>query len=536
MTNYRDSQGQVIQLKNRIARKGEGEVWKTSRNGYLAKIYIQQPTSDRINKLRVMLAHPPNDPTSYQSHTSIAWPKELLIDNSGACVGFLMPAITQAQELIKVYSPQHRLKLAPEFNWRYLHMTAQNIALIVKELHASNYIIGDMKQDNFLVNNQGLVSIVDTDSFQIIDPKTKTIHRCPVGSEEFTPPELIGKDFRTVTQTKSHDNFRLGIVIHLLLFGYNPFAIGTLINYDNQLDLNERIRNNLSIYNLKNQFKLPESIIPLKVLHPEIQKLFLQCFNDGHKNPNLRPSAEDWLKALKLAFSELTQCNKVGNHFYSRASAYGKCYWCDQAVKSGRDIFPSKGSQNKNPFITQPSVPKTKNNFSPIVTVATQVTVPNTQNNLSQQSTSQNPWGWILSVLFLLLTFSWCSSQSFHQSKPISVSNNFNSSPEKFVEDYYSAINNYEYLLAWNRLSSKFQSRKSLMPNGYSSYLSWWRKVTHVKIHKVISVSKSSETSQVDVELQYLMKSGRKVSHNLRLLLLWDTKRGMWIIDDSKRL
>ncbi|MEH2445897.1 MAG: hypothetical protein V7K18_08950 [Nostoc sp.] len=83
-----------------------------------------------------------------------------------------------------------------------------------------------------------------------------------------------------------------------------------------------------------------ERIIPLEIVHPEVQRCFLRCFNDGYKNSNLRPTAGDWVKALRLAVNELTICGKVDSHYYSRT--YGKCYWCDRSTKLGVNIFPGK--------------------------------------------------------------------------------------------------------------------------------------------------------------------------------------------------
>ncbi|PSB33000.1 hypothetical protein C7B70_08300 [Chlorogloea sp. CCALA 695] len=94
------------------------------------------------------------------------------------------------------------------------------------------------------------------------------------------------------------------------------------------------------MYGGKNSLIRPNQItIPLDVVHPEIKRLFLKCFNDGHGSPHLRPTAEDWHNALQVAFSELKVCNKVDNHYYSQS--YSKCYWCERAVKLSCDIFPA---------------------------------------------------------------------------------------------------------------------------------------------------------------------------------------------------
>jgi len=73
-------------------------------------------------------------------------------------------------------------------------------------------------------------------------------------------------------------------------------------------------------------------------VHPEVQQCFLKCFNDGHKNPNLRPTAREWLEALRTGNDNLTICGRVDSHYYSRT--FGNCYWCDLSTNLGIDIFP----------------------------------------------------------------------------------------------------------------------------------------------------------------------------------------------------
>lgn len=95
-TLTRASNHQSVSLSKQIASSGEGEVWETNLSGYLAKIY-HNPTPERIKKLEVMIANPPDDPMLRFNHTAIAWAKDLLVDQNGATVGFLMPAIQNSQ-------------------------------------------------------------------------------------------------------------------------------------------------------------------------------------------------------------------------------------------------------------------------------------------------------------------------------------------------------------------------------------------------------------------------------------------------------
>jgi DNA-binding helix-hairpin-helix protein with protein kinase domain len=346
MPRYSDNKGKSISLVKEIAKGGEGTVWQTNRSGYLAKIY-HQPNPEQIQKLKLMIANPPQNPTAGQNHIAISWPTDLIKDNRGNGVGFLMPEIKNAKELICVYHPRNRKTHAPAFNWYCLHIIALNLVSIVRSIHAKNYVIGDISVKNILVNDRSLVSLIDTDSFQVTDPNTRQVYRCHVGSEGFTPPELIGKKLSQLTQTRYNDRFRLAVIIHYLLFGYHPF-MGKWTGSGDPPGQDEAVSQGDWPYGKNSSLEPSPNTIPLQILHPELEKCFLKCFNDAHKSPTSRPSPEDWFKALQLAINDLVVCSRNKNHVYSKRLSH--CYWCDRENTLGVDIFPPV----KNPIAPKP--------------------------------------------------------------------------------------------------------------------------------------------------------------------------------------
>jgi DNA-binding helix-hairpin-helix protein with protein kinase domain len=340
------STGQSISLVKQIASSGEGEVWQTQLDGYLAKVYYS-PRPERVRKLEVMVAHPPEDPNSQIKHISFAWPKSLLKDQGENCVGFLMPAIADSVELIDVYNPQRRQKVLPGFSWLYLHATAMNVASIVQAIHKAGYVLGDIKPQNILVNNRALPAVIDTDSFQVRHPNNGELYRCPVGSESFTPAELLGKDLATIEQTEVHDRFRLAVIIHLLLFGDHPFK-GKWTGAGDSPNPNVLIRQGFWPYASNSPIQVSPLTIPLDIVHPDVQNCFLRAFNEGHANPTLRPTAQAWARVLKLAISELKVCREIKPHYYSQT--YGTCYWCERKANLGVDIFPAAPNLAHSPM------------------------------------------------------------------------------------------------------------------------------------------------------------------------------------------
>jgi WD40 repeat protein len=353
------STGKSITLLSEIVNSGEAKIWRTNQNGYLAKIY-HSPTPERVQKLAVMIANPPTEPNSHLHHVSFAWPKSALKNAQGDFVGFLMPEIKNGKELIDVYNPRRRQTLKLEINWRFLHTTALNIVSIIEALHAAGYVLGDIKPQNILVNNRALPSIIDTDSFQVRNPTNGKVYRCLVGSQGYTPPELIGQDFSSIEQTEIHDRFRLGVIIYQLLFGGNSPFQGKWTGAGETPEPNELVRQGLWPYAPNGLIQAGPNTIPLGIVHPDIQQCFLKCFNDGHQNPDSRPTAQKWFEALKVGNDNLIVCGSIGSHYYSRT--YGQCYWCDRSAKLGVDIFPDIVKANSSAVVESTSQPRINSN------------------------------------------------------------------------------------------------------------------------------------------------------------------------------
>jgi DNA-binding helix-hairpin-helix protein with protein kinase domain len=191
------------------------------------------------------------------------------------------------------------------------------------------------------------------DSFQVQDPATLEVYRCPVGSDEVTPPELLGKNIPEINQVKAHDRFRLGIIIYHLIFGYHPFALGRWIGDEEQPNPDYLIQQGYWPYRKDSLLVANDLTIPIDIVHPELRDLFLKCFNDGHSDLGLRPTAMSWQRVLETSMNELAQCKAVDNHFYH--SGLDSCYWCERAGRIGFDIF---GSDIPRPVPSQVPTPR----------------------------------------------------------------------------------------------------------------------------------------------------------------------------------
>ena len=360
----RTSNSELLDLSasSPIGQGGEARVYSVPGNNRLVAKLYHRPTPAHARKLRVMVSNPPLDPEKARGEVSIAWPLDLLktTDSIGQTAGYLMHRVQDRFPIMDFYNPATRRGKCALFNYQYLLRTARNLASTFAAIHAKGYVIGDVNESNVLVSQTTLVTLVDTDSFQVKDPKNGDVFRCMVGKPEFTPPELQDKSFPQIDRLPEHDRFGLAVLIFLLLMeGTHPFD-GVFSGYDNPPLREQRIQAGHFPYGNKKCPYVPKPTAPnFAMLHPTLRQLFLRCFEDGHSNPKVRPDALTWQRALLEAEKSLIQCAQNNQHrYFDHLTA---CPWCERTqLLGGRDPFPSRKSVKEQSYQTQPLRSKTR--------------------------------------------------------------------------------------------------------------------------------------------------------------------------------
>ena len=336
-----------ITLVKEITASGEGAIWETDRPGIYAKIYHpSKRTPERQAKLAAMIEDPPRDPTAPMQHVSLAWPQELVADARQKPLGFIMPSIPQSRGLITFSNPLLR-KRHHRVSWYFLHHLARNICAVIRSVHRRGYVIGDLKDENILVNERALPAIVDCDSFQV--RHKGTLHLSPVGTAGFTAPETIGIDFAGQARTVYSDRFALAVIIHQLLLSDHPFSgqwSGPGGADEEPPDINVLIRDGHCRYNPSGRITAPAHSPRLRFLHPKLRKLMYRAFVQGHKHPKRRPSARSWEKALTQAARRLRTCREHPSHVYDPYC--GPCPWCQLKEQHGIEFFPPAAHLQRN--------------------------------------------------------------------------------------------------------------------------------------------------------------------------------------------
>lgn len=397
----RTDQGEQLLLGPRLFGGGEGTIHGVAGNDTkVVKLYhAQNRTPDREAKLKAMLTHPPRDDTQRAfGHPSLTWPERVLYAD-GRFVGYGMTYITNAWPLVEAYNPTLRARKGRPFNWRILYHAAANLAKAVNALHVHGYIVGDLNQNNLLVNKDALITLVDTDSFQVRDGRDGRIFYPKVGMPDFTPPELYGKQLATTARSWYHDAFGLAVMIFMILMeGNHPFtgyprsgiATGALIFQDN-------IQKGIFPYDPASGYAPPPGAPPFSMLPPGLQALFRQAFVTAHIAPGARPSPLVWIDELDNNRALLVECRRDRRHVYS--SHQTDCPWCARATQHATTSARSSSKQQSASQSSATTTPTTQPAAQPAQQPTQQQTPPS-------DSSIAGVILWIL-LLLALGAFAW---------------------------------------------------------------------------------------------------------------------------------
>lgn len=319
LTRYVDTHGAAVSLDRELGRGGQGAVFTvTGRPDMVAKIYLTLPDHQTSRKLDALAQA--SDP---QLLSVSAWPQVVLKDSSNRVHGFVMPLVNESdfKELHMLYRLAARRTHFPDADWRFLVHVARNVARGFAVIHRHGHVMGDVSPRNVMVSKQGVVRFIDTDSFQIrVGGET---YPCPVGTAEFTPPELQGKGFGTLVRSFDHDLFGLALLIfHLLFDGRHPYM--GVPESGAQISPAEAIKANKFAFTLgaSRGVRPPPFSLTLDRVHQRLQGLFERAFA---LQVQARPTAVEWEETLAELSQQLTQCRKNDTHWHDRRLP---CPWC----------------------------------------------------------------------------------------------------------------------------------------------------------------------------------------------------------------
>jgi serine/threonine protein kinase len=205
------SSGHEFRLGKLISSGGEGSIYETDLAGHVCKIYHRNRlTKLKQKKIELMVSRKIKRP-------GICWPTEIVSNCDGEFVGYVMPRAAGTTMQSAMFVKPKLEKTFPNWKRRDLVNVAGNFINQINFLHSLNIIVGDINPLNLLVTEDSTkVWIVDTDSFQIEN------FPCTVGTVNFTPPEIQGKNYSEFLRTKEHELFAVATMIFMILFPGKP--------------------------------------------------------------------------------------------------------------------------------------------------------------------------------------------------------------------------------------------------------------------------------------------------------------------------
>ncbi|HEY6123774.1 MAG TPA: hypothetical protein VIV63_03920 [Steroidobacteraceae bacterium] len=293
----------------------------------MAKIYHEAPDPNKVSKLAVMARLAPAELLRIA-----AWPIDLLNDEHGATRGFLMRRVSSREDAHELYSPKSRRRAFPDADFRFVVHAAANVARAFAQMHSLGHVIGDVNHGNALIGRDATVMLIDCDSFQVKDGESN--FTCDVGVPLFTPPELQGQTFRGLERKAEHDAFGLAVLLfHLLFAGRHPYA-GSYA--DGEMPIERAIAESRFAYGsdaVARGMSAPPATLPLTAFGAPVAALFERAFAGPAVS---RPTAVEWVEALTLVESTLTNCVAASVHQHPRGLS---CCWCELESRSSVAMF-----------------------------------------------------------------------------------------------------------------------------------------------------------------------------------------------------
>lgn len=205
-------ENETITLTALISTGAEGLVFCTEDDEYVAKVYHRGGITPlrwfKLMKMRKLGLDAKN----------ICWPVKLLFAKDKTPVGYLMRKASGHTISRTFDGPDAMDKYFP--SWSRLDVVESTIGFlrIMDYLHLHGVLAGDIQLKNAMVDDGGIY-MIDCDSVQYQDLP------CPVGTEEFTRPELWDKSFVSFLRRPQDEDYSISILIFSMLFcGQHPYA------------------------------------------------------------------------------------------------------------------------------------------------------------------------------------------------------------------------------------------------------------------------------------------------------------------------
>ena len=324
--------GGVAKIIEKIGEGGQGTVYKAEYNNknYALKWYAPS----KINDKKLFKDNIYENINEGKPSDCFLWPLYLTDDYKNS-FGYLMDL--RPDNFVSFSDILNRKNEFKDIN--SLVQSALNIVEGFRDLHRKGYSYQDLNDGNFFINvDNGDILICDNDN---VAPDGKSTNIA--GKPGYMAPEIVRGESKPNSLTDYHS---LAVVLFKLLIRHDPlmgkmFVSKVCITEEAEKDLYGD--NPLFIFDPNDNRNCPVPGIhpnPIKLwpLYPkDLKDTFIQAFSKGMKNPNIRPTDNEWKRVLVSLRGQMIACNKCG--FIELASALTK-----------NSIIECKKCKNKFPY------------------------------------------------------------------------------------------------------------------------------------------------------------------------------------------
>ncbi|WBB77771.1 protein kinase [Micromonospora sp. WMMD882] len=268
----------------------------------------------------------------------VAWPGAELRDDHRWLRAVVLPRV-DGVPLHDLFHVRARVAAVDHPTWATNVLVAERVARLFEHLHGARVVVGDVSSGNLLVDRAGRVTMIDCDGVQFVDRATGERFPAAHVTPEYASPEALADPAGWLT--RAHDLFGLAVLVYqLLMEGDHPFAGVPVDGPDVGVEGNIVAG---ACRLADGRLRPVRGGLPVEVLPPEVRALARRALVDGHARPAARPTAVEWLGALRAAASALVGCRREPYHVVRSGSA--DCVWCRRREAGLGEHFPPVGAE-----------------------------------------------------------------------------------------------------------------------------------------------------------------------------------------------